>query len=139
MNAHGHNSASYFDDETSGAFYSRELALPRGTNNSILKMCATVYLFSDPVTNGFSVTCNNNNYHNKILQTGFLGVYRSDHYITYTLVTNFPEISTFITGFSFTEWTKKSAKKIRKQVRRCLQNLYQSVAIHLKYILLVLL
>ena len=51
MNAHGHNSAtSYFDDETSGAFYSRELALPRGANNSILKMCATMYLFSDPVT-----------------------------------------------------------------------------------------
>ena len=35
--------------------------------------------------------------------------------------------------------TKKSAKKIRKQVRGCLQNLYQSVAIHLKYVLLVLL
>ena len=51
MNAHGHNSAtSYFDNETSGAFYSRELALPRGANNSILKMCATMYLFSDPVT-----------------------------------------------------------------------------------------
>ena len=29
-------------------------------------------------------------------------------------------------------WTKKSAKKIRKQVRGCLQNLYESVAIHLK-------
>ena len=28
-------------------------------------------------------------------------------------------------------WTKKSAKKVRKQVRGCLQNLYQSVAIHL--------
>ena len=27
------------------------------------------------LVNGFSVTCNNNNYHNKILQTGFLGVY----------------------------------------------------------------
>ena len=33
-------------------------------------------------------------------------------------------------------WTKKSAK-IRKQVRGCLQNLYQSVAIHLKYVFLV--
>ena len=32
-------------------------------------------------------------------------------------------------------WTKKSAKTIRKQVRGCLQNLYQSVAIHLKYVL----
>ena len=31
-------------------------------------------------------------------------------------------------GFSFTVWTKKSAKKERKQVRGCLQNLYQSVA-----------
>ena len=36
---------------------------------------------------------NNNNYHNKILQTGFLGMYWSDHYFTYTLVTNFPVIS----------------------------------------------
>ena len=26
---------------------------------------------------------------------------------------------------------------IHKQVRRCLQNLYQSVAIHLKYVLLI--
>ena len=59
--------------------------------------------------------------------------------ITTSLVTNFPEISTFIIGFSFTVWTKKSAKKIRKQVRGCLPNLYQSVAIHLKYVLLVLL
>ena len=25
--------------------------------------------------NGFSATCNNNNYHNNLLQTGFLGVY----------------------------------------------------------------
>ena len=41
MNARGHNSAtSYFDDETSGAFYSRELTLPRGA----------MYLFPDPVT-----------------------------------------------------------------------------------------
>ena len=55
------------------------------------------------------------------------------------LVTNFPEICAFIIGFSFTVWTKKSAKKIRKQVTECLQNLYQSVAIHLKYVLLVLL
>ena len=45
----------------------------------------------------------------------------------------------FIIGFCFAVWTKKSEKKIRKQVRGCLQNLYQSVAIHLKYILLVLL
>ena len=51
MNAHGHNSAtSYFDDIMSGAFYSWELTLPRGTNNSILKICAIVYLFPDPVT-----------------------------------------------------------------------------------------
>ena len=55
------------------------------------------------------------NNHNKILQTGFLGVYWSDHYYTYTLVTNFPEISTFIIGFSFTVWTKKSAKKYRNK------------------------
>ena len=51
----------------------------------------------------------------------------------------FPEICAFIFGFSFTVWTEKSAKKVRKQVRGCLQNLYQSVAIHLKYLLLVLL
>ena len=56
------------------------------------------------------------------------------------LVTNFPGICAFIIGFSFTVWwTKKSAKKVRKQVRGCLQNLYQSVAIRLKYVLLVLL
>ena len=53
------------------------------------------------------------------------------------LVANFPEICAFIIGFSFTVWTKKSAKKIRKQVTECLQNMYQSVAIHLKYVLLV--
>ena len=55
------------------------------------------------------------------------------------LVTNFPEISAFILGFSFTVWTKKSTKKVRKEVTECLQNLYQRVAIHLKYVLLVLL
>ena len=55
------------------------------------------------------------------------------------LVTNFPGICAFIIGFSSTVWTMKSAKTIRKQVRGCLQNLYQSVAIHLKYVLLVLL
>ena len=47
------------------------------------------------------------------------------------LVTNFPEICAFIIGFSFTVWTKKSAKKVRKQVTECLQNLYQSVGIHM--------
>ena len=55
------------------------------------------------------------------------------------LVTNFPGICAFIIGFSLTARTKKSAKIVRKKVRRCLQNLYQSVAIHLKYVLLVLL
>ena len=51
VNARVHNSAtSYFDDETSGAFYSWELTLPRGANNSILKMCVTMYLFPEPVT-----------------------------------------------------------------------------------------
>ena len=35
--------------------------------------------------------------------------------------------------------TQKSAKEELKQVTECLQNLYQSVAIHLKYVLLVLL
>ena len=44
------------------------------------------------------------------------------------LHTNFPEISAIIIGFSFSVWTKKSAKKVRKQVTQCLQNLYQSVA-----------
>ena len=57
----------------------------------------------------------------------------------YQTVTNFPEICAFMIGFSFTVWTKKSAKKVRKQVRGCLRKLYQSVAIHLKYIVLVLL
>ena len=55
------------------------------------------------------------------------------------LVTNFPVICAFIIGFSFTVLTKNSTKKIRRQVRECLQNLYQSAAIHLKYVLLVLL
>ena len=55
------------------------------------------------------------------------------------LVTKFPEIYAFIIGFSFTVWTKMSAKKKRKQVTKCLQNFYQSVAIHLKYVLLLLL
>ena len=53
------------------------------------------------------------------------------------LVTNFPGICAFIIGFSSTVWTKKSAKTIRKQVSECLQNLYQSVAIHLKYTLVM--
>ena len=52
---------------------------------------------------------------------------------------HFPEISTFMIDISFTVWTEKSTKKVRKQVRGCLQNLYQSVAIHLKYVLSVLL
>ena len=56
-----------------------------------------------------------------------------------SLVTNFPGICAYIFGFSFTVWTKKSAKIVRKQVRGWLQNLCQSVAIHLKYVLLVLL
>ena len=55
------------------------------------------------------------------------------------LVTNFPVICAFIFGLSFTVWTKKSAKKVRKQVTECLQNLYQSVGIHMKYVLLLLL
>ena len=57
----------------------------------------------------------------------------------YHIVINFPEICAFIIGFSFTVWTKKSAKKSTETIRGCLQNLYQSVAIHLKYVLLVLL
>ena len=68
-----------------------------------------------------------------------LGTRLSCRYIIIPLVTNFPGICAFIIGFSSTVWTKKSAKTIRKQVRGCLQNLYQSVAIHLKYVLLVLL
>ena len=54
------------------------------------------------------------------------------------LVTNFPEIFAFIIGFSFTV-TKNSAKKVRKQLTECLQILYQSVGIHMKYVLLLLL
>ena len=37
------------------------------------------------------------------------------------LVTNFSEICAFIIDFSFTVWTKKSAKKVRKHVTQCLQ------------------
>ena len=50
------------------------------------------------------------------------------------LVTNFPEIFAFIIGFSYTV-----TKKVRKQVTECLQILYQSVGIHMKYVLLLLL
>ena len=32
------------------------------------------------------------------------------------LVTNFPEIFAFVIGFSFTVWTKKSAKKVWKLI-----------------------
>ena len=54
------------------------------------------------------------------------------------VVTYFPEICAFIISFSFTVWTKKSGKKVLKKVTECLQNLYQSVGIHMKYVLLVL-
>ena len=55
---------------------------------------------------------NNNNYHNPLLQTGFVRVYfKNGCYITYNIITNFPEICAFIIGFSFTVWTKKSPKK----------------------------
>ena len=40
---------------------------------------------------------------------------RSLHHL-YHIVTNFPEICAFIIGFSFTVWTKKSVKRLRKQV-----------------------
>ena len=60
---------------------------------------------------------------------------RSLHHL-YHIVTNFPEICAFIIGFM---WTKKSAKNLRKQVIECLQNLYQSIGIHMTYLLLVLL
>ena len=66
------------------------------------------------LVNGF-FCYNNNNYHNQLLQTGFLGVYWSCRYITYTTVTNFPGICAYIIGFNSTVWTKKSAKTIRKQ------------------------
>ena len=59
-------------------------------------------------------------------------------FLVIPLVTNFPGICAFIIGFFFTVWTKKSAKKVRKQVKGCLQNMYQSVAFHSKYVLLVL-
>ena len=36
------------------------------------------------------------------------------------LVINFSEICALIIGFSFTVWTKESAKKVRKQVTECL-------------------
>ena len=39
----------------------------------------------------------------------------------------------------FDDHLPKNVDSIHKQVRGCLQNLYQSVAIHLKYVLLVLL
>ena len=81
----------------------------------------------------------NNNYHNQLLYPGFLGVYWSCRYIIIPLVTNFTEICAFIIIFSSTVWTKMPAKKVRKEVRGCLQNLYQWVAIHLNYVLLVLL
>ena len=51
MNVHIHNSTTiYFDDEMSGVFYSCELTLLLGANTVILKICATMYQFPDPVT-----------------------------------------------------------------------------------------
>ena len=91
------------------------------------------------VVNGFSVTCNNNNYHNQLLQTVSRSVLKRSLHHLYHIVTNFYEICAFIIGFSFTVWTKKSEKKLRKQVTECLQNLNQTVGIHMKYVLLVLL
>ena len=82
---------------------------------------------------------NNNNYHNQLLQTVFSECTEA---VATSLIPHsyqFPGICAFIIDFRFTVWTKKSAKKVRKQVRGCLQNLYQSVAIHLKYVFLVLL
>ena len=60
------------------------------------------------LVNGFSVTCNNNNYHNHLLQTVFLEVYLSIATSLVPLVNNFSEICAFIIGFSFTVWTKMS-------------------------------
>ena len=65
-------------------------------------------------------------------------------YRTYKIISSYeltrPIIGTiFLVSFSFTVWTKKSTKKVWKQVTECLQNLYQSVTIQLKYVLLVLL
>ena len=61
--------------------------------------------------NGNHFSSNNNNYHNKILQTGFLGVYRSDRYVTYTLVTNFPEIVPVIMALALLCGLKSPRKK----------------------------
>ena len=91
------------------------------------------------LVNGFFVTCNNNNYRNPLLQMVFSECTEA---VAASLIPHsyhFPEIFAFMISFSFTVWTKESEKKVRKQVRGCLPNLYQSVDIYLKYILLVLL
>ena len=44
---------------------------------------------------------------------------RSLHHL-YHIVANFPEICAFIIGFSFTVWTKKSAKKSTETSKRML-------------------
>ena len=69
----------------------------------------------------------NNNNHNQLLQTGFSECTEAVATSLIPLVTNFPEIFAFIIGFSYTVWTKKSTKKVRKQVTEGLQILYQSV------------
>ena len=74
---------------------------------------------------------------NKAIKKKF--AFLANRLVSPNTVTNFLEICAFIIGFSFTVWTKKSAKKVRKQVTECLQNLYQSVGIHMKYVLLLLL
>ena len=100
----------------------------------------TVYIsFFHLIVNGFCVTCNNNNYHNQLLSGFSRSVQKQSLHHLYHKVTYFPVICAFIISFSFTVWTKKFAKKVLKQVRGCLQNLYKSVAIHPKYVLLVLL
>ena len=58
--------------------------------------------------------------------------------VIYHIVTNFPEICAFKLALALLCGLKSPQKKVRKQVRGCLQTLYQSVAIHLKYVLLVM-
>ena len=54
----------------------------------------------------FLLLVHTNNYHNHLLHTGFLGCTEAIATSLIPLVTNFPEISAFIIGFSFTVWTK---------------------------------
>ena len=73
------------------------------------------------LVNGFPVTCNNNNYHfHQLLQTGFLGVYWSGRYITYTTSYQFSWDLNLYNWLSFTMPQKKNRNKWQDAYKICI-------------------